>query len=168
MLAVAARTGISELPQIGAAFIDADAASNGTISREEFVAALASASTCGWPVAEVDAGVLFNAADLALVGRLGFTEFAAACLYGRYGHSSERLAEQAFSAFDADRDGFLRATEVWPMICHEALADLAGLPQDRPIGSLAWLRPREGGGCSGQSGCEGQGAAGKECPGGAA
>jgi len=138
MLVVAGRTGISEAARVGAAFTDADADEDGTISREELVDAIASASTCGWSSTEVDAGGVFAAADLGCSGMLGFTEFAAATLYSRYGKNLDRLAEQAFAALDDDRDGWVRLSDVLPLFHGEAQSALTALPQDRHFQLGEW------------------------------
>lgn len=133
LLVLAARTGISEQASLGSAFVDADANGDGSISREELVDAVARASVCGW-TPEVDAGSAFASMDLLCNGALGYTEFAAACLWGGHGRNLDRLAAQAFCALDDDRDGLVQLVEVGPLFCTEALSELARLPRDRPFG----------------------------------
>jgi len=138
MLAIAARTGISEIARVGAAFADADADDDGSILQEEFVDAIASTSTCGWTHIEVDVGEVFAAADLGQSGRLGFTEFAAAVLFTRFNGSLDRLAEQAFCALDCDRDGWVRPSDIRPFLSSEARSSLSLPPEGRAFDVREW------------------------------
>lgn len=138
MLAIAARTGVSEAARVGAAFADVDSDDDGVLSPEELVHAIAGASTCGWGQSEVDAAEVFAAADLGHTGFLAYTEFAAAVLFSRYSSSIERLAKEAFAAFDSDRDGWVQMGDIWPLLCYEARSSLMDLSEDRAVSAEDW------------------------------
>mmetsp|Transcript_58182 Transcript_58182/g.149786 ORF Transcript_58182/g.149786 Transcript_58182/m.149786 type:complete len:606 (-) Transcript_58182:138-1955(-) len=138
MRVLAARTSISEDPRVGATFTDLAEVDTGFISQEELLDAFASMTTCGWGQMGVDASKIFAAVDLQGAGKIGYTEFASACLYGRCGKSLDKLADQAFHALDADRDGWVCLEDVRRCLGSGAMAVPIGLPGDRPFSPYEW------------------------------
>jgi hypothetical protein len=78
------------------------------------------------------------AADLDHSGDIGFTEFVAACLYGRYEGSLEELLRAAFDALDMDRDGFVSVAEIRSQFRERDAQILDQLPQDKPFELSTW------------------------------
>lgn len=137
-LVLAARGGFSEQSRLGAAFTSADSDDNGWLSRDELIQALTSASVCGWSPLDCEARDIFAALDLRRRGRLCFSEFAAACLYGRHGRSVEQLADQAFHAMDTERSRQVSAAAIAALLCEEARDSLAALPYGQPVSAQEW------------------------------
>lgn len=139
MIIVAARLGGSELESLGSAFLSADSDFDGQLSHKELTDALAGVKNWFWegPAPEVDVTALVDAVDVDDSGGLSYTEFAAACLYGR--HSSlEQLERLAFQAVDDDRDGFINIDDIRAFFQERDAQFLTTLPQDRPFTLEEW------------------------------
>merc|ERR1711871_35130 len=113
MVIVAASLGAPELEDVSAAFMTADSDCDGIINVKELRHALAETVL---PSPELDQNAQSPVKDMLLSGDLGiseglgFTEFLAACLFGKQA-SLDRLIEEAFHALDVDRDGFVLAQD---------------------------------------------------------
>jgi len=102
------------MESLGQAFVQADTDCDGQISKEDLAKAVAKAKSW-WTWSrepEVDLDAVFKAADQ---DSLGFTEFAAMCLFGKHSDLNDELMDRAFAALDHDRDGQLRAEELQPI-----------------------------------------------------
>lgn len=137
----AARLGFSEQARLCAAFADADSDGGGSVSLEELVDAFQGASMCGWGAVDIDVSAVLAACDLGGTSRMSFTEFAAACSFGRaVGHNPERLAELSFRALDSDRDEKVWAHELHSLFPGECLDELDDLPSHRPFTLQEWCK----------------------------
>merc|ERR1711971_1172042 len=137
-LIVATRSEAPEIEQLGSVFLGADADADGKLSHEDLADALDSAEGWWWerPADNLDVAELLDAANLDHSGRLGYTEFVAACLCGR--QSTEELITEAFHALDDDRDGWVRMQDIHMLFQERDMPFLRSLPQDRAFNLKQW------------------------------
>jgi len=135
LLAIAVRTAATDRQDLSSAFLSADVDGDGTISEEDLAIALERSR--GWWSSNVDFASTLHLASLEYGKGLSFSEFVAACLYDEQG-SLEQLAQNAFTAFDDDRDGLLWARDLCVLFPDLETYVLKQLPRNRPFDCKDW------------------------------
>jgi hypothetical protein len=137
LLAIAVRSNVPDQYHLAAAFKDADVDGDGKISQEDLSTAIERSSN--WWDPEIDTNALIDMADLDHTGGLSYSEFVAACIFDFEG-SIERLANDAFTALDTDRDGKVVVREVRASFPELDAFVLHKFPRDRELSRAEWSR----------------------------
>jgi Ca2+-binding EF-hand superfamily protein len=141
MVIVAASLGAPELEDVSAAFLTADSDCDGIINVKELRHALAEIVYPSEPDATIQAPVkdLLLSGDLGINDGLGFTEFLAACSFGKQA-SLDRLIEEAFHALDVDRDGLVLAGDTQAVFESDGDSEsvLSQLPESHAFSLEEW------------------------------
>jgi calcium-dependent protein kinase len=137
---IAARQGIPEFADFGAAFKSIDVDGDGKISAQDLASAVK--GTTNWWEQGVDVNGVLEAADLDHTGGLNFTQFVAACLFAQNKKegSLDDLKRRAFEALDEDRDGSVQVEDIWTLFRERDAPLLMQLPQDRPFNMTEWMQ----------------------------
>jgi len=138
-LIIAARLGVQDQDDFGAAFLGADADGDGLMSRDEISYALDDVDRWWWdPAVNLDADSVLRASEMDATGGMCYTEFVAACLFSK--HSSlENLAQQAFYALDVRRDGYVHVQHIHSFFDQRDWPLLQSLPQQRAFTEKEWI-----------------------------
>lgn len=136
LLIIAARLGSSKLERIGQVFLYVDANHQGRVSREELAGMMSRELAACWEP-EIDVDDFFDAADQDQTGLIGFTEFAATCLWGA-DDNSDTIAARCFMALDDNHDGMVRMDEIRHLFREKDLLELRNLPTTRPFSINEW------------------------------
>lgn len=135
LLIIASRLGSSKLERIGSVFLSIDKNHQGRVSREELAAIVTANAACWEP--EIDVDDFFDAADQDGAGLIGFTDFAATCLWGAE-DTSDTIAARCFMALDDNHDGMVRTDEIRHLFREKDLLELRNLPTTRPFSINEW------------------------------
>lgn len=138
-LIIACRLGAPDLEHLGATFLGADSDGDGKLSREDLAQALGS-KPMSWlwdPAVPLDVDRIFRAANIDHKGKMGYTEFVAACTYASRG-TPEELVRQAFHALDSNSDGLVDLADARGLFEGRHSDMLSSLPQNRPFDLAEW------------------------------
>lgn len=111
---IAHKSSTDDILELRKCFDQYDAANNGTISYDEFMAALQQKN---YPEEKVKE--MFNSMDVNKNGVIMYTEFIAATLEAQGNIEEERVAE-AFDRLDSDDSGFISRQNLTEFLGHEA------------------------------------------------
>lgn len=137
LLAIAVRSSVPDQYHLAAAFKDADVDGDGLISQEDLSTALERSTN--WWDPELDTNALVELADLDRSGGLSYSEFVAACIFDFEG-SIEKLANDAFTALDTDRDERIVVREVRALFPELDAFVLQKYARDRELTRAEWSR----------------------------
>jgi len=115
LILVAARLDAQSLKDIRNAFIGIDAEGSGSVRQDKLEDALDDLVTapCCNDLRGVDVEEIFQGCDMYDNGNLSYTEFVAACLYGKLRTKRGReLVSYAFRALDTDADGWVSISQL--------------------------------------------------------
>jgi len=135
LLIIATRVGSAKMGLIGQMFLSIDAEHKGNIGREDLAAAVGAIPSCWEP--EIDVDDFFDIADQEGRGSIGFSEFAATCLWD-YDVTTCTIAETTFTALDEDHDGLVHLDDCRHLFRDCDLVDLKNLPMHRGFGINEW------------------------------